>query len=169
MRRTLGPFLPALLVPALLVTGLLATGLAGCADDEVASDDGPSRTAPGTGHVAYTEVRLVSRSAVGGEVDRRPTVLDDAQDVERFAAQFRTRAMRAEVSGAVARSDVPDGRTLVGAVVALGCDVPSGVRVRGEGDSLEIVPLEPATTHPECLVAVTTVALVSIDSAMLAG
>lgn len=158
MRRTLGPFLLALLCAGLL---------AGCGADEVAPDGSPSQPGPSAGHVEYTEIGLVSQSAAGGQVDLRPTVLDDSRTVERFAAQFRTDAMRDELRRAVAGSDVPDGETLVGAVVTLGCDVPSGVRVRGEGGALEIVPLEPATTHPECLVAVTTVALVSVDPALL--
>lgn len=163
MRRTLGP--PVLITT--LLAALLATGLSGCGGDEVASDDASSRTSPGTGHTDSTPVRLVSQSAAGGEVDQHPTVLDDARAVERFGAQFRTDAMRDALRSAVARIDVPDGETLVGAVVALGCDVPSGARVHGEGDGLEIVPFEPATTHPECFVAVTTVALVSVDSALL--
>lgn len=164
MRRLLGP---------VLLATLLATGPAGCGTDEVATDGSPTPTGPGrdqgTGRVEQTRVELVSRSAAGGEVDGHPTVLDDAPAVRRFAAQFRTDAMRDGVRAAAARIDVPDGETLVGAVVMLGCDVPPGVRLHGEGDSLEIVPLEPATTHPECLVAVTTVALVSVDSAQLAG
>lgn len=159
MRRTPGPFLLAL-----LCTGLLA----GCGTDEVASDGSASHQGARTDHVEHTQVALVSQSAAGGEVDLRPTVLDDARAVERFSAQFRTDAMRDELRAAVAGSDVPDGETLVGAVVTLGCDVPSGVRVQNEGDGLEIMPLEPATTHPECLVAVTTVALVGVDSGLLA-
>lgn len=165
MRRTLGP--PFLITT--LLAALLATGLSGCGTEEVAPDGAPSRTSPDLGHVMYTQVRLVSQSAAGGMVDRHPTVLDDAQAVERFAAQFRTDAMRDEVKAKAVRIDVPDGHTLVGAVVALGCDVPSGIGVDGEGDSLEIVPTKPATTHPECLVAVTTVALVIVDSALLTG
>ena len=159
MRRALG----LLLLASLLSTGLLT----GCATDEVRS--APEDSPPRTGRVEFTQVALVSRSAAGGEVDERATVLEGPRAVQRFAAQFRTDAMRDALRAAVAGSDVPDGETLVGAVVMLGCDRPAGVSVARRGGGLEIVALAPATTHPECFVAVTTVALVSVDSALLAG
>ena len=60
------------------------------------------------------------------------------------------------------------GRTvLLGAVVAVGCDVPPGVRVEGTGCR----PADPrgagAVAQQECLAPVTTVAVVSVPAAAL--
>ena len=155
MRRTLGPLLLATLLSAAL--------LAGCGTDEAASPRASS-SSPESGPVKSTQVALLSRSAAGGAVDKRAVVLDGPAAVDEFVGQFRTDAMRQDVRAAVASTDVPAGTTLVGAVVAVGCNVPSGVTAQSRDDGVALVPLEPTTTHRECLVAVTTVALVLVDS-----
>jgi hypothetical protein len=152
MRRTLGP---------LLLTLLLASGpLTACGADQ--AETATDATAPSSA-VDATTVALVSRSAAGGRVSTEPAVLDDEAAVAAFTKQLRGPA-RQRVARAIAKADVPDGRTLLGAVVAVGCDVPPGVTVHAQGDGLEITADPVSTPRQECLVAVTTVALVTVDS-----
>ena len=162
MRRTLGP---------LFLTALLTCGLAtGCGDDGgVATDstsagDRSSATPSGGGSVEFTKLALIGQSGAGGRVDQHATVLDSDAAVAAFARQFRTPSAQHRIETAISKADVPSDRTVVGAVVSLGCDVPPGVSVRGTGAALTITPMKVASPTPECLVAVTTIALVSVPS-----
>lgn len=161
-----------------LVAVLSASALSGCGSDPgPAGDAGGSRATDGTGGtgspaptggpVDFTTVALVSSVNAGGRVSPRATVLDDARAVAAFSEQFRSDAMAVRLRQEVARADVPSGRTLVGAVVAIGCDVPPGVDVQRLGDGLAITPQEVPSPLPECLAPVTTVALVSVDARLV--
>lgn len=141
MRRILGT--------ALL--GLLAL-TAGCGDGDGAG--APAST-------EYEHVSMVSGTAAGGDVSTEATVLDGTADVRRYVEQFRG-TMPRDVTRAVAKAEPPDGYDLAAAVVSIGCDVPPGVTVERTGDTIEIRPEEIASPRPECLAAVTTVALVAV-------
>ena len=162
MRRTLGP---------LFLTALLTCGLAtGCGDDGTATDStgagdrsGSSKPA-GDGTVEFTKIALIGQSGAGGRVDQHATVLDSDAAVAAFSRQFRTASAQHRIETAISKADVPSDRAVVGAVVSLGCDVPPGVTVHGTGKALTITPMEVASPKPECLVAVTTIALVSVPS-----
>ena len=160
MRRTLGSLL--------LTTVLASSVLGGCGSEggtgERAGDTGASDAGASDGAVDFTEVAMVSATAAGGRPSERATVLDDAAAVGAFSEQFRSPAMEQQLLKAVRGADVAEGRTLVGAVVALGCDVPPGVTVRRTGDGLAITPLPVPSPLPECLAPVTSVALVAVDS-----
>ncbi len=154
-----------------MMTTVLATGLlAGCgsgqsdehADDT--SDTAHASSPAGDGTVDFTQVALVSQTAVGGKVNERATVLDDADAVARFSRQFTRASMGVALSSEVAGADVPDGQTLVGAVVSVGCDVPPDVTVQDTGAGLSIVAQKVESPLEECFAAVTTVALVTVDS-----
>jgi len=163
MRRALGP---------LLLTTLLTCGLAtGCGDDGsgVAADSNPgdhssSGGPTGDGSVEFTTIAVIGQSAAGGRVDPHATVLDDDAAVAAFTRQFRTDATRQRIETAISKADVPSDRSVVGAVVSLGCDVPRGVSVHASGSGLTITPTPVASPKQECLVAVTTIALVSVPS-----
>jgi hypothetical protein len=184
MRRTLGALL--------LTAALAAPALAGCADDgDPRAQDPASPTASGTppsgspaaspaaspsqsssdstsdGAGDFTEVALLRLTGGGGRVGHRATVLDDPAAVDRFAAQFRSEALGNQLAAAIREADVPEGRTLAAAVVSIGCDVPPGVTVEKLEDGLAILPLKVPSPLPECLAAVTTVALVAVDDSML--
>jgi hypothetical protein len=185
MRRTLGALL--------LTAALAAPALAGCGDDGgPRAEDGASPTASGTappsdspsgspadspsqspsgstsdGSGDFTEVALLRLTGGGGRVGHRATVLDDPAAVDRFAAQFRSEALGNQLTAAIREVDVPQGRTLAAAVVSIGCDVPPGVTVEKLEGGLAILPLKVPSPLPECLAAVTTVALVAVDDSML--
>jgi hypothetical protein len=59
---------------------------------------------------------------------------------------------------------VPSGQTLLGAVVAIGCDVPPGVTVQHADGGLAITALKVEKPREECFAPVTTVALVAVDA-----
>ena len=172
MRRTLG-----IILLVTLVTGL---GL-GCGSEETASDpataptssvtsSSPSGTAsepPADGPVEFTTVELLSQTAAGGRVSERATLLADAEDVADFVAQFKAGKLGGEISDAVESATLPEGQVLVGAVVALGCDVPPGVSVQVADGELTITPLKVKSPLQECFAAVTTVALVSVDASLV--
>ena len=154
MRRTLGPLLLALL----LTTGLAA----GCGSSDGTATDRSSSTPSGT--VSPETIGLIGQSAAGGRVNEHATVLDDGAAVAAFSRQFRTDAVRHRIEGAIHTAHLASGKTVVGAVVSVGCDVPPGVEVEGTGDALTITPKKVASPLEECLVPVTTVALVAVDS-----
>jgi hypothetical protein len=165
MRRLLGPLLA------------LALLLAGCGDDtpERAGDGAssspasPSPTATGTpeeGPVDFTLVALVSESNVGGEVDPAATLLDSDRAVADFAARFDDPRMLERLQAEVAEADVPDGQALVGAVVAIACDAPAEVYVEWTGSGLQVTGSR-VKTDKQCLVPVTTVALVAVDAELV--
>lgn len=180
MRRALGTILSMVLLAGPL-TGLLV----GCGSEESASDPatdpatGPTSSVtspapsgspsepPADGPVEFATVELISQTAAGGRVSEQPTVLADASDVADFAAQFKAGRLGSDIADAVERAAVPEGRVLVGAVVALGCDVPPGVRVQVEGGALTITALPVKSPLQECFAAVTTVALVTVDAGLV--
>jgi hypothetical protein len=141
-----------------LVLAALAAALVGCG----------SGTAPTGGQASegpdVVVVALVSQTAGGGRVSAKPARLDRPAAVTRFTGQFRGDALRSKVAGAVRRASPQDGRVLLGAVVAIGCDVPPGVRVEGAGSDLRILAKPVPSPLQECLAPVTTVAVVSVPA-----
>jgi hypothetical protein len=154
MRRTLGP------APAL---GLLALVLLGGCGSRSA---GPGTTTQPTtaGVTAARQVALVSATAAGGRVSTTPARLGTPAAVDRFTAQFRGDALAGKVGAVVRQTDVPAGRMLVGAVVAVACDVPPGVRVEDTGAGLRVVARPMRSPKRECFAPVTTVAVVSVPT-----
>jgi hypothetical protein len=164
------------LLGALLALTLL---LAGCGGDDTSGDDtsgdrandpasgsAPTESSPpADGSVDFTEIAMVSESAVGGQVSAEATVLDSDAAVDEFAAQFDDTRMGERLKAEIAKADVPDGQTVVGAVVSMACDAPEQVFVEQTGRGLAITGSK-VPTDKQCLVPVTTVALVAVDSAV---
>ena len=170
MRRTLGSVLPSLL-PSLLLASVLGLPLAGCDDDDsgVAKDPAPSSTgtssdAPSDGAVDFELVDTITVTAApGGTVGEAVPLPDDAA-VQAFVARFGASALAQQVSDLAAHTDVPDGEELYGAVAAVGCDSPDQVAVTEDGaGGLTITALPVPDPRPECLAAMTTVALVLVQ------
>jgi hypothetical protein len=164
-----------------LGTALLALGLlAGCgsADDTAAPTDdrtteqtqepspSPSQTPPETGPVDFTQVALISVSNAEGTMDPQAVVLDSQAAVDEFAGQFSGSQMHTALTKAYKKSDVPDGEALVAAVVGVSCQPPSELHVKQTKSGVEITA-DPVKTKIQCLVPVTTVALVSVPEAAI--
>ncbi|KQZ67169.1 hypothetical protein [Nocardioides sp. Root151] len=161
-------------------TTLLALTLGACGsesdgDDDTRAEDttqttpstGPGSTSPspstGGGGVDFDEVAILHATAAGGETSAAPVVLDSDAAVADFVAPFTRGDLGQQVQTTYDATKVPDGRTMVGSVISIGCDVPPGVTVSA-ADSLTITPKKVASPLPECLAPVTTVALVLVDS-----
>ncbi len=167
MRRLLGPCLAAVLLL-----------LAGCGDttSDAASDPAdpssssttpasdPSVTVDPDDGLEPVTLAIVSQTAVGGHVDLDAVPIDDEAARQEFAAQFRRPSMGAKIAQAVASGSVPEGYTVMGAVVAIGCDVPPGVTVTQSPDGWVITPDPVPSPLQECLAAVTTVAVVAVPA-----
>ena len=165
MRILLGPLLVALLV----LTGCGSeSGGPGAGRGSESAGGLPATTAatsalPADGPIDHEVVALVSGSAAGPtQVDSQVAALPDAEAVRDFASGFRG-ALDGEVVRAAGQADVPSGQTLVGAVVAVGCEPPTRVHVRMAGGELSVTA-DPVLSRRRCFVAVTTVALVTVPS-----
>lgn len=176
MRRVLGSVLPAV---------LLVTALGACSDDtsdeakdepsssasaseapsETATDD-PSGDLPSsaTGEVLEFElVDTLTGTAAGGVIAPDGVPLPDEAAAQEFVSQFTTDGLRSDVLQAAAAAEVPDGQVLYGAVVALGCDVPSDFLVTSQPEGIFVVAQKVTAPKQECFAAMTTVVLVTIS------
>ncbi|WP_193605020.1 hypothetical protein [Nocardioides dongkuii] len=153
MRRALG-------------TVLLLAVLSACGTEEnpPAATDTPASPDTPAASPAWSEVALVSESAGRGEVAAVATPLPDEAAVRGFVAPFDDRLAN-EVAVAARAAAVPEGQELYGAVVAIGCEVPSGVTVVQEGEDVVVTAMkEKPSPGVQCLVPVTTVALVLVEA-----
>jgi len=155
MRRSLGTLLAAASLVAIAGCGSSASSTA---------VDGPD--SPGPGPVAGARVLpLISMTGGGGRVSRHATLLDSDAHVQRFASQFRVPALAGRISQTADRA-AKSGYLVYGAVVAVGCDRPPGADVSLDDDGqVLITPREVPSPLPECLAAVTTVAIATVPGA----
>ncbi|WP_182525890.1 hypothetical protein [Nocardioides dongkuii] len=155
MRRALGT--------VLLLAVLAACGTEG--NPPAATDTPGASASPASPDTpAWSEVALVSESAGRGEVAAVATPLPDEAAVRGFVAPFDDRLAN-EVAVAARAAAVPEGQELYGAVVAIGCEVPSGVTVVQEGEDVVVTAMkEKPSPGVQCLVPVTTVALVLVEA-----
>ncbi len=125
MKRLLGPALLAL---------LLVTGCSDSTSDSASDPSDPASTSAGessataepspTGGLEPQTIAVVSQTAAGGSVDLNAVPVDDEASLQAFTRQFERGALNEKIAQAVAGATVPEGYTLMGAVVAIGCDVP---------------------------------------------
>jgi len=139
----------------ILGTLALLLALAGCGSDDGTADD--AKLDPGVSGV--TQVALLSGTSAGGEVTTEPTPLADAAAVRAYADQFRNDELGGEIVAAAAKAEVPEGRQLAAAVVAVGCEVPTRVVGTGTDDDVALHAVLPSPTK-KCFAPITTVALV---------
>ncbi len=106
---------------------------------------------------------LVAIHGVAGKVSTRAVPLVTPAQQAAFVRQFPSRLVQQRVRGALRAPLAQAGSNVVGAVVASGCDVPPGVTVTADGQGhVAIVARAVASPLPECLIPVTTVALVDL-------
>ena len=157
-----------LLGPALLAAVVL---LAGCGDSTSDSaSDAASQSSSTTPSDEPTEaagpqtIAIVSQTAAGGEVDLNAVPVDDDAALHEFTAQFNKAGLEEKIATAVAGATVPEGYTVMGAVVAIGCDVPPDVSVEEGPDGWVITPHKVPSPLQECFAPVTSVAIVAVPA-----
>lgn len=156
---------------ALLLVLALA---AGCGDEprstspRVETPAGTRTTEPAGD--AWVEIAIVTGTAAGGEVSNEPARVDTQAALDAFVAQFERSDLADKVlgavSGAVSGAGMPEGWVPVAAVISIGCDVPPGVVVDTAG-GLSVTGQKVAEPLPECFAAMTSVAVLAVDPAVL--
>lgn len=152
------------------VVALLLT-LTGCGSAGGSAQGAGAQSPAATPQLSYDVVALVSGSAARGPGVKgtRPVVVTDQAALNRYAGQFEGPLPSSLKSqGGQALADLPDGRVLTATVVAVGCEPPTTVTVTHAGGSVNVAAV-PVKSNIQCLVPVTTVALVSVPSAFAAG
>jgi hypothetical protein len=154
----MGPRLGLLLAAFALV----ATGC-GSSSSSTATEPNQAESHPSSGPIDGAHVLpLVAIHAIAGRVSGVARPLGTPAQVASFVAQFPP-TQRQRVQGALEPALRKAGPNVVGAVVASGCDVPPGAVVSADGQGgVQITAQEVASPLPECLVPVTTVALVEL-------
>lgn len=152
-----------------LLAALLLTMTACGSEPDSAEDpgDGPSTGEPASPEFSYDVVALVSGSAAHGPglKGSRPRVLRDEAALERYAEQFQGPLPSSlKQQGGQALADLAEGDVLTATVVAVGCEPPKKVTVTNEGGTVSVQAV-PVDSNIQCLVPVTTVALVSMPEA----
>ncbi len=173
---------PVPLLVAVLV-GVLA-GTAGCgrtadrgADAPVTASGSPSPLPSQSPSGAASEsapagagvtVAILVGTVAGGSVDPTPAPLDSPAAVAVFVAQFSNDDFVARIEREAAGAEVAPGRTLVGGVLAIGCDVPKDVQVIGAPGSIRLLPVMPKKRRPtQCFAPMTSVGLVDVSDSLL--
>jgi hypothetical protein len=158
----MGPRLGLLLASAALV----ATGC-GASSSTTATDPSQSASRPSAGPIENAHVLpLVPIHAVAGQVSEQAVPLGTPAQLTAFVQQFSAPLVEQRVRSALEPALGQAGPDVVGAVVASGCDVPEGVTVTADGSGGVRIIAQKASSQPprECLVPVTTVALVDLPS-----
>jgi hypothetical protein len=161
-------------VAALVLLGVAAVG--GCGQEDPTSDPAPSTSGSSSpssdrpaGDSTAVTVAMVTGTAAGGEVDPTPVLLSTDTQIDDFVSQFTNPTFATQVERRAKETTVAEGRTLVGAVVSIGCEVPAEVTVDGSRGALRLTPVMPKSSPVQCFAPMTTVALVDVADAMLAG
>ena len=142
---------------------VLGLALTGCGAGEREAQDPRTPADPPAQPGLLT---LVSQPDVGGQVDPLATSLERPDDVAAFTEAFTDDRMRVALERALARADVPDGQVAGGAVVAVGCQAPTEVEVETTAEGVTVTAA-PVKGSVQCLVPLTTVAVISADPAAL--
>ena len=106
----------------------------------------------------------MSQTAAGGVVDPNAVPVDDDAALQEFSSQFKVVGLEEKIAAAVAGATVPEGYTVMGAVVAIGCDVPSDVSVEQGPDGWVVTPHKVPSPLQECFAPVTSVAVVAVPA-----
>ena len=151
---------------ATLLAGPALAGLllSGCGSQTSSTAGGGASSTDPNSSVPSTTLGLVSQTGGGGQVSPVAIPLGTDAQVAAFVSQFRAPAMANKVRHVLATADVPSGSKVVGAVVAVGCDVPPGVDVTHGTTQVQVIAQEVASPLPECLAPVTTVAIVAVPA-----
>lgn len=142
--------------------------LAACAEAGSAAgpSPNPSTPAPTSQGPDSSLVAIADETAAYlPHAPRHPVRIADDAGLDDFLASLEEESdssLAADLRAQISR--VPEGEVLVGGIVAQGCDIPGSAALEQSGDRISLVATDlPATPRPECVAAVTTVAIVAVD------
>ena len=160
MKRLLGPALLAVVCcsPAAATRPRTARATPPPSRRSTTASDEPTEAA------APQTIAIVSQTAAGGEVDLNAVPVDDDAALQEFTAQFNKAGLEEKIATAVAGATVPEGYTVMGAVVSIGCDVPPDVSVEQGPDGWVVTPHKVPSPLQECFAPVTSVAIVAVPA-----
>lgn len=143
---------------------LLLLVLTACGDDDgeqVAPDGLPP--ADTTSHGGDPRVvDIVSGSAAGGTVEPTATLIEDDAALERYLRQFESADLAADLSATVAAHQPEGDRVLGLAVIEISCDEPPSAAVVEDHGVFVVTPGKVVSPHQECVVPVTSVAVIDV-------
>jgi len=148
-----------------LLLAAAALAVAGCGSSSSTTATAPPSAMPSGPVPGARVLPLVAIHGVAGPVSALAMPLATPAQQAAFVQQFPGAVVQKRVRGALRGALEHRGSNIVGAVVASGCDVPPGVVVTADGAGhVSIVAREVASPLPECLIPVTTVALVDLPA-----
>jgi hypothetical protein len=137
--------------------------------DSASATGGTGATSTGGGTLlvagdtpSTTTAQIISVSNADGETDPRPVPVGDPASLDDFVAPLGA-DLGPRVRAAVRRAEVPAGQTLMAAVVAVGCDAPTGIELVQTFDGYEVTAVLPKS-GVQCVVAATSVALFLVEA-----
>jgi hypothetical protein len=166
--------MPVTMPRLLALIAALLLSMSACGSDQGSAQDptdDPSSGEPTSPEFTYDVVVLVSGSAAHGPSEKgaRPALLSDEAALAQYAEQFQGPLPASLKSqGGQALSDLAPGQALTATVVAVGCEPPTQVRATNAGGTVSIAAV-PVESNIQCLVPVTTVALVSMPEEYAQG
>jgi hypothetical protein len=169
MRHILGTLVAG--VAIILVTGCGSSSTT--ATDPASDPAGSPSSSPSAGQSRSpgpvsdaVVLPLISMVGAGGRPSTIAAPLNTPREIDRFVQQFPAPTTQQRLRSAIAAAPGGPGSDVVGQIVAVGCDRPPGVDVVVDPDGrVELVPHEVASPLPECLAAVTTIAIAVIPAA----
>lgn len=129
----------------------------------------PSGTTAVTDGLDTSVVALLSDTAVGGTVDRRPVLVERRSDIRGFVRQFDSRVFARDVRRAILDAQLPEGHALLAAVAAVGCRTPAGVELVTRRGQLRVRAEAPDAPEIQCLAPMTTVGIFTVAEAATRG
>lgn len=129
----------------------------------------PSPDDQGEGSVDAGVITILDQTNAGGNLSPAAVPLRSQADVDAFLADLSGDQLAEGVQSAFDKHADDEGRVLLGSVIAIGCDVPKDATLSRQDGELVVTPEKVAASRNECLAAVTSVALVTVDEAALKG
>lgn len=156
---------------------VVLVGAAGCGhenDDDPAAAESATATSQtstesttvSTVGVIWRTLAVVSESGVGGRTSQPETLATAAQQ-NAFLSQFGPASSDDPATGfvqrlqsAIDRAEVGEDDVIVGAIVDVSCEPVDEVGIHSAAGALEITPIRSSKPSAQCLVPITSVALV---------
>lgn len=145
---------------AALAAALLLTSA--CGEDPAAEPEGSPDEQASETLDSPRLAQIIAIAGVGGDVSPRPVYLDDQAALEKFTQGFSEPDTVARQLAEPMQQADDEGVRLAAALVSVDCEVPPGVEITESNRGLMVVAEPIPDTGKECLVPLSSVALVAV-------